>query len=271
MKRLIFSILYDDGYFILSRNFRKQKVGELNWLFRNYNLVDVSFGIDEIIILDVSKKKNFPSFCKIVEKISAKVFIPVTAGGGIKSLDNVKALQSSGADKILLNKLFYCNPKLCKNIADIYGKQFVVGCIDYKIINKQIKILYDKGLLTSQLNLTQAINRMQNIGIGEIILQSIDKDGTGEGLDIGVLRYIKNIKLTCPLILKGGIGKSEHIYAGLKLNNVDAVCTANLFNFIGDSFLRVKNFLLKKNIDVINWGNINLKEYNNIFKNNNDN
>jgi cyclase len=270
MKRLIFSLLYEDGHFVLSRNFRRQKVGDLTWLFKNYNLTEVSFGIDEIIIIDVSKKKNPKNFCKIVEKISSKIFIPITVGGGINSIQNIKNLQSSGADKILLNKLLYTNQNLWKNIVNIYGKQFVVACVDYRIINKKVKIVYDNNLKISKFNLPETIRQIQRIGAGEIILQSVDNDGTGKGLFIEILNFTQNLQLICPLILKGGIGKFEHIYQGLKLKEVDAVCTANLFNFIGDTFLKIKKTLLKKKINVIDWNNVNLNAYKNVFKKNND-
>jgi cyclase len=266
MKRLIFSLLYEDGYFVLSRNFRRQKIGNLTWLFKNYNLIDVSFGIDEIILIDVSRKKNLDDFCKIVEKISSKIFIPITVGGGIYSIENIKKLQLAGADKILLNNLFHSNQELWKNIVNIYGSQFVVACVDYKIINGKVKIFYENASKISKFNLKEIVDKIQNLGAGEIIFQSIDNDGTGKGLCLEILSFTKNIKLLCPLILKGGIGKFDHIFEGLKLKKVDAVCTANLLNFIGDTFLKVKKSLIKKKINVIDWCDINLNEYRNIFK-----
>ena len=266
MKRLIFSLLYEDGYFVLSRNFRTQKIGDLTWLFKNYNLIDVSFGIDEIIIIDVSKNKNLDEFCKIVEKISSRIFIPITVGGGIYSIENIKKLQLAGADKILLNNLFNSNQDLWRNISNVYGSQFVVACIDYKIINGEVKIFYEKASKISKFNLTETITKIQHLGTGEIILQSIDYDGTGKGLCMEILEFTKNIRLMCPLIMKGGIGKFDHIFEGLKIKKVDAVCTANLLNFIGDTFLKVKKSLIKKNINVIDWCDINLNEYRDIFK-----
>ena len=145
MKRLIFSLLYEDGYFVLSRNFNRQKVGDINWLIENYNFETISTGIDELVILDLSKKNNKMKFIEDVNQISKKIFIPITLGGSINSMNDVHFYLKNGADKILLNNMFFENINLVNNIAQHFGKQFIIGCIDYKFINNEIKI-YKKGL-----------------------------------------------------------------------------------------------------------------------------
>lgn len=265
MKRLIFAILYEDGKFILSRNFRKQKIGNLNWLFQNYNLLEVSFGIDEIIIIDTSKNKNKIEFCKIIEKISEKLFIPITAGGGINNVSDAKVFQESGADKILLNKLFYKDPKAWKKIVEKYGKQFIVSCIDYKNNKNKIEVYFNEAKKLSNLSIDDTILSLLKIGTGEIILQSIDRDGTGMGLDLNIISHIKNLNIACPLILLGGVGKPEHILNGLLNKPIDAVCTANLFNFIGKSFLQTREYLISRKLDLNKWENENFINYKNKF------
>ena len=143
MNRLIFTLLYKDGHFILSRNFRNQKVGKLSWVLQNYNLEEVTNYIDELIIIDISKNKNKSKFYKTIEEISKKTFIPLVIGGGISSLKDVEDVLNVGADKILINSLFYNNPQICKEISKKYGKQFLVAAIDYSY-DKKFKLYIPK-------------------------------------------------------------------------------------------------------------------------------
>ena len=145
MKRLIFSLLYEDGYFVLSRNFNRQKVGDINWLLKNYNFESISTGIDELIIIDISKKINKEKFINNVKQINKKIFIPITLGGSITSLNDIDYYLKNGADKILLNNVFFEDVKLPRDIATKFGKQFVVGCIDYKLIDNKVKIYKNRA------------------------------------------------------------------------------------------------------------------------------
>ena len=254
MKRLIFSLLYEDGMFVLSRNFQRQTVGNLNWLLENYNLEKVSLGLDELIILDVSIEKNQGEFIRVLKEISQKIFIPITVGGGIYSLNDVENFLQNGADKILLNNLFFKNKKLFTQIANIFGKQFIVGCIDYKKIdNNHLVFKNEAKNLHEDKTLINQIKDLYSSGAGEIILQSIDLDGTGAGMDKDIIHIIEKVNISSPIILKGGVGRPEHILDLMKNDYVEAVCTANLFNFIGDTFIYTRNLLLKNKIKVANW------------------
>ena len=254
MKRLIFSLLYEDGYFVLSRNFNRQKVGDINWLLKNYNFESISTGIDELIIVDISKKINKEKFINDVKQINKKIFIPITLGGSITSLKDIDYYLKNGADKILLNNVFFEDIKLPRDIATKFGKQFVVGCIDYKLIDNKVKIYKNRAKkLCDDTNLNSHIRKLIENGAGEIILQSIDLDGTGMGIDLKILDEIDKLEIMCPIILKGGIGKPEHIKSILLNKNVNAICTANLFNFIGDTFTKTRELLHKENIELAKW------------------
>ena len=160
---------------------------------------------------------------------------------------------NNGADKILLNNIFEDN-KLPQDIASRFGKQFIVGCIDYKLINNKFKIYKNRAeKLCENLNLNDHIQMLVANGAGEIILQSIDQDGTGMGIDLEILKEIDKLKIMCPIILKGGIGKPEHIKSILLNENVNAICTANLFNFIGNTFTKTREILYKENIKLAKW------------------
>lgn len=266
MKRLIFSLLYQDGYFVLSRNFNKQKVGDINWLIENYNFEAISTGIDELVILDLSEKNNKLKFVEDVKKISKKIFIPITLGGSINSMNDVDFYLNNGADKILLNNIFFENVSLARNIAQQFGKQFIIGCIDYKFINNEIKIYKKRAKeICEDLNLNDHINKVIENGAGEIMLQSIDFDGTGMGIDLKIIDQIEKLEVTCPIILKGGIGKPEHIKNLLLNEKVNAICTANLFNFIGDTFNMTRSILYKENIDLAKWNTKEIYELKNFF------
>jgi cyclase len=242
MKRLIFTLLYKDGYFVMSRNFRHQAVGKLSWVLKNYNLEEITNFIDELIIINISKSKNFTNFCKIIDEISKKTFIPLVVGGGIENLEHVEMLLNNGADKVLINSLFHNNPSQCKKISEKYGRQFIIASIDYSY-ERNYKIYNPNKEVFSNIEIKKHINNVINNGAGEILFQSIDRDGTGNGLDYKILSLIK--KKSLPIILMGGVGNYSHIVKGFKLEYCDAIATANLFNFVANEFKIVRNKLQK--------------------------
>jgi len=262
MKRLIFTLLYSDGYFMLSRNFRLQKVGDINWLFANYDLMNLTNYIDELIILNISKKKIKNDFLKTINLISQKTFIPIAVGGFIENISDTEKLLKAGADKIIINSLFFEKPEICKMISDKYGKQFLVGSIDYLMLENKINVYQSKTKKILNTNINKWIDYLSKNGAGEVILQSIDRDGTGFGLEKKILKNIK--KKTFPIILMGGVGTFKHIEDGFKLSRCDAISTANLFNFIGDEFINVRKQLEVK-FNLPKKGSCNIKSLNNSF------
>ena len=168
---------------MLSRNFRLQKVGNLNWLFKNYDLPNLTNFIDELIILNTSKKPINKNFLNTLNIISKKTFIPIVVGGSISKLSEVKLLLDAGADKIIINNLFFENPNLCKTISEKYGRQFLVGSIDFILNKKKVEIYNSKKGVFLNTNLNNWIDFLIKNGAGEILLQSIDNDGTGFGLE----------------------------------------------------------------------------------------
>jgi cyclase len=266
MKRIIFSLLYQDGNFILSRNFSRQKIGNLHWVFSNYNLSKVSIGLDELILINISKNQKHEDFFEVVKEISKKLFIPVTAGGHINNINDVKSLLQAGADKVLINNLFFKNPKKCLEISKMFGNQIIVGCIDYKILDNKVKVFIDKGTIPMNMDIFDVINLYLDNGVGEIIFQSIQRDGTSFGMDIELVRILKKKNIPCPLIIKGGIGKKEHALEILSFDNIDAICTSNILNFMGNSLLNMRDFLLLKKIKLSHWHKFSLDSFEKKFK-----
>ena len=252
-KRIIFTLIYESGFFNQSRNFRLQKVGNLNWLKRNYNFKELAFSLDELIVVNASKdKKKIEEFAKILEGIVEDVFIPIVAGGGIRDIDDAKLLFNSGADKLILNSLLYTRPDLVKNLVQQYGSQSLVASIDYRKLNGTIAIFINDGTKKIDMKIEDYLKYVENLDIGEIYLNSIDRDGTGFGYDFDTIDNHTN-QLKKPLIIAGGAGNADHLIQGLKREKVDAVATANLFNFIGDGLVNAREEIISKNLNIAKW------------------
>jgi len=238
---------------MLSRNFRLQKVGDFNWLKKHYNFEKIAFSIDELIILDVSRNnRDIVKFSNVVKEVISNVFIPVSVGGGIRDLNDADLLLKSGADKIVLNSSLNNNNSLVKELVKKYGSQFIVASIDYKIENENFVVYIENGSRKLEISLLDYIENIENLNIGEIYFNSMDKDGTGQGFDIDKVEFILK-QITCPLIISGGAGNELHFIEALKHCLIDAVATANLYNFIGDSLPKSREQIIKHNIKIANW------------------
>lgn len=252
-KRIIFSLIYDSGFFNQSRNFRLQKVGNINWLERNYKFKDIAFCLDELIVLNASKSdKDIKKFAKTLERLVDNVFIPIAAGGGINTLEDAKILFANGADKLVLNTSLYENESLIKELVSLYGSQSIVASIDYKIINGIPVVFIKNGTKKVDMSLIDYLKYLETLQVGEIYLNSIDKDGTGFGYDFHTIDSVSE-SLKIPLIIAGGAGNEKHLSEGLRKKNIDAVATANLFNFVGNGLPKARETILKENLNIANW------------------
>ena len=252
-KRLIFTLLYDEGSFCLSRNFSLQTVGNFEWIRENYNFDNISQCIDELLILNVSRNSAITDeFCESVKYLSHRCFIPIGCGGGIKNVEDANKLLNSGADKIVINSSLFLNSENVLKIVDNFGSQFVVGSIDVRLESNEYKVLYQNGRLNTGLNLIESIKYVENLGIGELMVNSISRDGTGQGFDLDVLATASTHS-SMPIIAAGGAGKSEHFLAALQVPGINAVSTANLFNFMDDGLLDVRYFLMNNKIEIVQW------------------
>ena len=252
-KRIIFSLIYESGFFNQSRNFRLQKAGNLIWLEKNYNFKEMAFSLDELIVLNASKdKKKIDEFAKTLERIVEDVFIPIAAGGGITSINDAKLLFNSGADKLVINSLLNNNQEIVRQIVKQYGSQSVIASIDYKTIDGNNVIFINDGKERIDMSLKQYINYVQNLGVGELYLNSIDKDGTGFGYDFDTIDQVAN-SIKIPLIIAGGAGNESHLIEGLKREKVDAVATANLFNFVGNGLPNARKKIIEENLNIARW------------------
>jgi cyclase len=251
MKRLIFTLLHRDGHYLLSRNFRLQRVGDIDWVLRNYAIRSVSLGIDELMVLDLSESDDVRErFREEVRILGEECFVPLAVGGRIRSVDEVERLLTVGADKVVLNEPFVCDPGLCEAIAARFGSQALVAGID---VRREVSLApgVREGLLVTPEELVQRVDRVLDRGAGEVLLQSVDRDGTGNGLDLTLADGLGDLPV--PLILMGGVGHAHQIVEGLQHPAVDAVATANLFNFVGDALVEARLRCLDAGVALPGW------------------
>jgi cyclase len=259
-KRVIFSLLYSSGYFFLSRNFRLQKAGDVNWLLKNFKFSDLSRSIDELVIVDVTRgEKDRKKYLDAVSSVISQCFIPVALGGSLESFEDAALMINSGADKLIFNSAYWTAPDTVRRVVDTYGEQCVIGCLDIKKgANGEYVAVTSNGSETVG-SFSEWLATMQSIGFGELMIQSIDLDGTGFGLDLDILDNLP-VKFDKPLILCGGSGKASHIHAGLQHSSVDAVATANLFNFIGDGLAKARSALVEGGLELAHWNAKDVKQ-----------
>ena len=253
-KRLIFTLLYSDGQFMLSRNFRLQKVGTLDWLQTNYNFSHISYSIDELIVLDVTRgERNLDDFCAALQKLTDGCFVPIAAGGGVRSIDVARKLLRSGADKVVVNSVLYEKNGFIGELSSEFGQQCVVASMDIKRgPDGECNVWSSSGSLCVEGSVKDLIDKVAQDEVGEIYLNSMDRDGTGQGYDLSLLDLLpKNI--TKPVILAGGIGNANHLACGLADPRVDAAATANLFNFVGNGLQKARESLISNGVDLPLW------------------
>ena len=252
-KRLIFTLLYADGFFWLSRNFRLQKVGDLNWLFKNYQFEKISSSIDELVILNVSKSnKSIDELSMVVDELSKLVLVPIAAGGGVRSVGDAKRLIQIGADKCVINSLLFDDPMSVQLISEELGASAIVASLDYGLSSAGGYLLFHKSNnieITKQTFYSPCL-RWSNF-VGELYLTSVDRDGTGQGYDLEILNHFELLNL--PIIMSGGVGSSKHFLDGFRDFRVSGVSTAHLFNFIGNGLIDARKYLLSEGIELAKW------------------
>lgn len=253
-KRLIFTLLYGDGQFMLSRNFRLQKVGDFSWLQLNYNFSKISYSIDELIVLDVNRKqRNIDEFCDVLKKVARGCFVPIAAGGGVRSVADARKLLRAGADKVVVNSALYQSPNLISNLANEFGEQCIVAAMDIKTgVNGLQEVWSENGSHHVEGGASNWIKRVMASKVGELYLNSIDRDGTGQGFDFTLLDLLQT-NCSKGVILAGGVGNWTHLAQGLADLRVDAVATAHLFNFVGDGLKKARNSLILNEFDLPSW------------------
>ena len=239
---------------MLSRNFRLQKVGDINWLQKNYDFSKTSFSIDELIVLDVSREQRDPEqFSNVLMVLSQGCFVPIAAGGGIACVEDARRLLRAGADKVVVNSALYEQAGVVESVAREFGQQCVVASVDVKrSANSGWQVFSQNGSKAMPGAARHWLAQVLELPIGELYLNSMDRDGTGQGLNMELLAELPP-SVAKPVILAGGTGNASHITRGLEQERVDAVATAHLFNFVGDGLAKARQAVVDAGITLAHW------------------
>ncbi len=207
-------------------------------------------GADEICFLDITaSNENRDTIHNVVEKTSKKCFVPLTVGGGIRNIDDIHKLLNCGADKVSINTAAVDNPKVVSDSSKKYGSQCIVVAIDAKKKGNTWEIFTHGGRNKTGINALDFAKKMEDSGAGELLVTSMDRDGTQEGYDIELMSNIST-KVNIPVIASGGVGNLDHLVEGIKLGKASAVLAASIFHYGKFSLKEAKEYLDTKGIPV---------------------
>ena len=204
-------------------------------------------GIDELIYIDtVASLYGRNNLLEFVKKVGKKTFVPITVGGGIRSLENVSEILRSGADKVAINTAAVKNPNLIKEIVRNFGSQCLVLSVEAKKIETdKWEVYMDNGREPTGLNVIEWIKKCINLGVGEILVTSIDNEGTNKGFDINLIKKVTEVS-SVPVIASGGMGMLEHAVDAFK-SNCDAIAIASILHYQHHTIQEIRDFCIKKN------------------------
>ncbi|MBR3604982.1 MAG: imidazole glycerol phosphate synthase subunit HisF [Candidatus Gastranaerophilales bacterium] len=245
-KRIIPCLDVKDGKTVKGVNFENLKtVGDPVELAKKYS----TSGADELVFLDITAtNEKRKTIVELVEKVAREVFIPFTVGGGISDIDDIKAILAAGADKISFNSAGVKNPQIISTTANYFGSQCIVVALDAKRVDGDFYVHINAGKVNTGLKALDWARQAQSLGAGEILLTSMDYDGTQKGFDIELNNLISNA-LNIPVIASGGAGAdSNHFIDVFKKTKVDAALAASIFHYDTLPIEKLKNDL--KNADI---------------------
>ena len=248
-KRIIPCLDVKDGKVVKGINFKGLiNVGDPVELGKYY----YEAGADELVFLDVTATHEGRGIMeKVVEKVSENIFIPFTVGGGICSIEDIKRILRAGADKVSLNSAAVKDKQLIKSGSYYFGNQCIVLAVDAKR-NREMsrwEVMVNGGRINTGIDALRWIEEAVKLGAGEILLTSMDADGTKSGFDIELTKAVNNI-VNVPVIASGGAGKKEDFYEVFKYAKADAALAASLFHYNQLEILELKDYLRSKKIDV---------------------
>lgn len=246
-KRIIACLDVRDGKVVKGVNFEGLRdAGDPAALARRYNVE----GIDEVVILDVTATlESRQARAHTISTVAREIFLPLTVGGGIRTEEDAAAAIEAGADKVSLNTAALENPGLITTLAKRYGSQAVIVAIDAKLLNNQFAVYSRSGQSGTSRNAVEWAREATDCGAGEILLTSIDRDGTKAGFDCEMTAAVSDA-VNIPVIASGGAGTFEHFAEVFGPGHADAALAASIFHFNEKSVSELKNFLAGRGIPV---------------------
>ena len=246
-KRIIPCLDVTHGRVVKGVNFVELKdAGDPVEIARRYN----EAGADELTFLDITATSDERDLIlHIIEAVAAQVFIPLTVGGGVREVGDIQRLLNAGADKVSINTSAVLNPQLVKDAADRYGSQCIVVAIDSKRVDDHWEVFTHGGRKATGLDAVEWAQKMAELGAGELLLTSMDRDGTKSGFDLELTRTISDA-VAIPIIASGGVGNLQHLVDGVREGHADAVLAASIFHFGEYGVDEAKRYMRQHGIEV---------------------
>ncbi|MEZ5568312.1 MAG: imidazole glycerol phosphate synthase subunit HisF [Halioglobus sp.] len=251
-KRIIPCLDVDNGRVVKGVNFVGiRDAGDPVEIAMRYN----EQGADEVCFLDITAShEGRDTTVHTVEQIAEHVFIPLTVGGGIRSINDIRSMLNAGADKVSINTAAIHNPELVRESAERFGSQCIVVAIDAKRVDDvngapRWEIFTHGGRKPTGIDAVEWARKMADLGAGEILLTSMDRDGTKNGFELGVTRAITDA-VEIPVIASGGVGNLDHLVEGITLGGADAVLAASIFHFAEYTVPQAKAYMASHGIEV---------------------
>ena len=246
-KRIIPCLDVTAGRVVKGVNFVELKdAGDPVEIAKRYN----DAGADELTFLDITASSDERDIIlHIIEAVAEQVFIPLTVGGGVRKADDVRRLLNAGADKVSINTSAVTNPELVAEASGYFGSQCIVVAIDAKRVGDHWEVFTHGGRKPTGLDAIEWAKKMESLGAGELLLTSMDRDGTKSGFDLELTRSISDA-VDIPIIASGGVGNLQHLVDGVKLGHADAVLAASIFHFGEHTVDEAKRYMKQHGIEV---------------------
>ncbi len=246
-KRIIPCLDVDKGRVVKGVNFVNiRDAGDPVEVARRYN----EQGADEITMLDITAThEGRDTMVETVSAIAGQVFIPLTVGGGIRTLDDIRTMLNAGADKVSINSAAVFNPEFVKQASDRFGAQCIVVAIDAKRVDDHWEIFTHGGRKPTGIDAVEWAQKMEALGAGEILLTSMDRDGVKTGFDLGLTKAVADA-IRIPVIASGGVGNLDHLADGVLEGHADAVLAASIFHFGEYSIAEAKDVMTGRGIEM---------------------
>ena len=246
-KRIIPCLDVTNGRVVKGVNFVDlQDAGDPVEIAKNYN----EQGADELTFLDITASSDDRDLIlDIIESVAKQIFIPLTVGGGVRSVNDIRRLLNAGADKVSINTSAILNPELVREASNRFGSQCIVVAIDAKKVDDHWEIFTHGGRNKTGIDAMEWAKKMVDYGAGELLITSMDRDGTKSGFDLELTQLISD-SVEVPIIASGGVGNLSHLVDGVKFGKADAVLAASIFHFGEFSIRDAKDYMKKNDVEV---------------------